>query len=630
MDRSVYAFAWWPWRTLALLLALVLGLSGCGLFGSPPAPTAVPPTTGAAARTITVTAPSPNATVGSPILISGLVPLTPTTGTLTVRLFGPDGLLLAQGSIPVQGVAGGPGTFSVTLVYSLSEPGLGFIEILDLNPTDGSVLAFTRLPVNLSVAGDQAPPTEGLTPVPSEPSPTPFAPPPPAAQQAIFIDSPPPGTTIGSPVTITGRTGRVPAGNSLTFAMRDGAGSILGTGVFPVATTAENTGSFNASLTFNLPQGGGPILLEVFEPGAGGGPPVASAQLPMVIAPPQAIFIDSPPPGTIVGSPVTLTGRTARAPFQNNLGFRVLDANGRQLGIGVVPVNSSPNGPGSFNASINFSMPPAGGRITVELGDQNASNNQVVATGRIELNVAPQPQAIIIESPAANQQVGSPMTITGRTVRLPSGNQLSYRVRDRLGAQVGAGQFAVSGSSDGGSRFNAQIFFTPPVGGGPIAVEVIDIDLATNQVRGATVLNLTVAGPPPPPTATPAPVSQAITVDSPPSGTIVGSPVVVTGRAALSPQFRELYYVIRSLTRETLGQGSFPVAGQPGQRNVPFVASLTFAEPAQGGAIVVEIYDRDGAGQIIANTLVQLQINPRGGEAVPPLLVITPAPTVVP
>jgi len=93
---------------------------------------------------------------------------------------------------------------------------------------------------------------------------------------------------------------------------------------------------------------------------------------------------------------------------------------------------------------------------------------------------------------------------------------------------------------------------------------------------------------------------------------VVGSPVVITGRAALPPQFGELYYVIRTPARENLGQGSFPVRPAPGQTaNVPFVASLSFAEPPQGGAIIVEIYDRDGAGQIIASATVRLQVRPR-------------------
>jgi hypothetical protein len=129
-------------------------------------------------------------------------------------------------------------------------------------------------------------------------------------------------------------------------------------------------------------------------------------------------------------------------------------------------------------------------------------------------------------------------------------------------------------------------------------------------VRASTVLNLQVAGPPAPPTNTPLPSSQSVTIDTPPPGTTVGSPVVITGRTALPPRTGRLFYVVRSLTRETLGQGEFPVASSQAA-NVPFVASISFAEPAQGGPITVEIYDRDAVGNVVANAIVQLRVNPR-------------------
>lgn len=617
------------WRAV-LLLGLAMALSGCGLFGGGSSPaTPVAPTAALGSRMITIISPQAGATVASPILVNGAVSVMPAEGsTLNYRLFGPDSSLLAQGQLPAQGAPGGPGIFSGSIAYSLEQAGAGRIELLELRASDGAILAISSVAVRLSIAAPATPESPA-----GEPSPTALPPPPPTAQQQILIDSPPPRTIVGSPLTVAGRTVQAPAGNTLSYVMRDAIGAVLGQGSFPVPTTSTGTGVFNASLTFNLPPNGGNIALEIFEPGAGGAPLAASARLDLVVAPPQAILIDSPPPGTQVGSPMTITGRTARFPFQGNLGYRVLDASGRQLGLGTFAVTGAPGGPTSFSAALNFSLPPAGGRIVVELVDQNAENNQVAASARLELNIAPQQQAIIIESPTANQQVGSPMTVTGRTVRMPAASQMTYRVRDRAGQQIGTGMFGVSGSQDGGSRFNVQVFFSPPQGGGPIALELLELDPANGQVRASTVLNLSVAGPPAtatpvPPTVVPTtaptagPTRQAITIDSPRTGTLVGSPVVITGRAALYPQFRELYYVVRTPTRETLGQGSFPVAGQPGQTNVAYGASLTFAAPRQGGSIIVEIYDRDGVGQIIANAIVQLQVSPQGGAtAIPPVIV---------
>jgi hypothetical protein len=387
---------------------------------------------------------------------------------------------------------------------------------------------------------------------------------------------------------------------------------VLGSGAFPVTATADGGASFVASLTFNPPPNGGPVGLELFEPGPAGGPVAASATLQLQVAPPQAILIDTPPPGTVVGSPVVVTGRTARFPFQGSLAYRVLDAGNRQIGNGTFAVQGAQGGPSSFTASISFNLPPAGGRISVEIVDQNAADGQIVAAARIDLSVTAQAQAIIIESPPANTLVGSPMTVTGRTVRLPAGNALTYRVRSGAGQQIGQGQFGVTATQDGGARFNAQILFTPPQGGGPVGLELLDIDPANGQVRSSATLQLQIAGPPPAPTATALPTVQAITIETPPTGIVVGSPVVVTGRIALPPRTGSLSYVVRSLSRETLGQGSFPVAAPQGQpANIPFVASINFAEPAQGGGILVEIYDRDAVGNILASAIVQLQVNPR-------------------
>lgn len=581
---------------LAAVIILVLLLIGrCSLQLGPAAPTPTPgiATPAPGAQQIVITEPAMNATVTSPIQVSGTVSSPPAEGRLEFRLIGPDGGVLASGVFMVEG-EGGPIAFSGTILYTLAEQGSGRIEVLELNQADGSIRAIAAQPVTLGPS--QAEPV----------MPTP-------AGQQITIDTPPPDTLVGSPVVITGRTARRPAGDTLNYFLRDAGGAVLGSGTFPVSTAADGSGTFNASLTFNLPPNGGAISLEIFEPGAAGGPVAASATLQLQVAPPQTILIDTPPPGTVVGSPVVITGRTARFPFQGSLAYRVLDAGNRELGSGTFPVQGAQGAPSSFTASLTFNLPPGGGRITVEIVDQNAADGQIAAAARIDLSVAAQEQAIIIETPPANTLVGSPMTITGRTVRLPAGSALTYRVRNASGQQIGQGQFGVTGTQDGGASFNAQIFFSPPQAGGPISLELLEIDPANNQVRASATLQLQVAGPPPAPTATSLPTVQSITIETPPAGTVVGSPVVITGRAALPPRTGSLNYVVRSLNRETLGQGSFPVAAPPGQpANIPFVASINFAEPPQGGAITVEIYDRDAVGNILASAIVRLQVNPRG------------------
>ena len=73
--------------------------------------------------------------------------------------------------------------------------------------------------------------------------------------------------------------------NILNCFLRDGGGAVLGSGTFPVTAATDGSGSFNASLTFNLPPNGGAVGLEIFEPGQAGGPVAASATLQLQVAP---------------------------------------------------------------------------------------------------------------------------------------------------------------------------------------------------------------------------------------------------------------------------------------------------------------------------------------------------------
>jgi hypothetical protein len=136
---------------------------------------------------------------------------------------------------------------------------MGRLEVVEISAADGSIRAIASVMLRLSAAQAPTPGPETATPVAS---PTP--PPSPSAQQEIVIDTPPPRTVVGSPVVITGRTAKLPAGNTLSYAFRDAAGGLLGSGAFPVSATAEGRGIFNASLTFNLPPSAGDITLEVF------------------------------------------------------------------------------------------------------------------------------------------------------------------------------------------------------------------------------------------------------------------------------------------------------------------------------------------------------------------------------
>lgn len=608
---------------LAVIAVLVLAL--CGLLAlrfwpsgsatTPPQPTA---TTPPASATIQITAPTSGSTVTSPIALNGTISPASADTRLTYRLFDAGGALIATGELAVQGAAGASATFSGTAPYTLSAGGPGRIEVVALDSATGAVRAFADVPVTFTPAAPQ--PTSS-----------------PTAGRTITIETPPPGTEIGSPVVLTGRTSFAPTGNQLSYSIRDAAGAQIGGGSFAV-NPAEGGSTFIGSLVFTLPPNGGVVIAEIFEPGPAGAPPTASATINLSVAPPQAITLETPPAGTTVGSPVVITGRTARFPFQGNLAYRFFDANGRTIGGGIFPVNGQPGGPSTFIANLEFTAPPDGGTITAEIFDQNAATNEIVANALLSLNVAPPPQQIIIETPPPNTTVGSPVVLTGRTVRFPAGGQLNYRVRDGSGAQIGGGVFAVAGTADGRATFNASLTFNPPAQGGPIGFELFETDPATGQVLTSTILQLVVAGPPvtavppigilptpEPPTPTTPPAAQVITIETPPPGAVVGSPLVVTGRLTRFPVPGELNYRITSVDRGLpLGQGTFPVRRLGAAGTITFTGELEFLiRPGFSGDIDVTIFERSLNNQPpVATATIRLTVarpEPRtGGSALPP------------
>lgn len=272
--------------------------------------------------------------------------------------------------------------------------------------------------------------------------------------------------------------------------MDNEAGQQIGGGSF-----AASGSTFNASINFALPSQGGVVRATI------GDAAEASATLDLfVAAAQQTIMIDSPPPGTQVGSPVVITGRTVRYPYQGKLTYRVSDSGGNQLAFGAFDVAGTPGYGTTFSPSIVFNLPPQGGLVRFDFFDQNAQTGVVVASSTIDLRVsppAPVQQVITIDSPPPWTQVGSPVVITGRTTRFPGQGVLGYRVYDAGNGQIGAGTFAVNGSAGQPASFTASLSFTPP-NGGTIRVDVFDQDAASGAIVGGTSVNLQVASLPQP------------------------------------------------------------------------------------------------------------------------------------
>jgi immunoglobulin-like protein involved in spore germination len=492
---------------------------------------------------------------------------------------------------------------TAALVAAACSP-LGAPSEIDIQPT--SIVGQANAPGTASQPPSLAPTAIPRGPTAVPPSPTPAQP------MGIVIDTPAPGTLVGSPVVITGHTTRLPANGVLNYRFLDGAGQQLGTGTIPVSRGTNQPGVFNASLTFSLPHDGGPVSVELTEPGNPAGAPPASVSHDMLVdAQYQQIAIDTPPDGTAVGSPLTITGWAARAPNGGSLNYRVVNSAGQQIGADAFSVGDNPGSRRPFNAELFFDYPINGDTIRVDLYDWNPATGSTAAIESKSLVALPIPQQIILGTPSPMTLVGSPLVISGRTTRFPFNGDLSWRITAATGKELGSGSFKVAGAAGEPTTFNAAPTFQIPRDGGTIHLDVYDQTPADGAVVASSRLDLDVLA-----------QFQAIVIDTPPPGTQVGSPMVLTGRTNLYPSGGQLQYRVIDSAGQEIGAGAFDVDGAPGRRG-SFAASLTFKEPANGGNIRVEMSDRAGNDAASASAAIDLFV------AQPPpqqIFLDTPAP----
>jgi len=584
----------------ALALVAAITIAACNLLGAPspgPQPTLkvgnVPPGTGQPAYPgpatqtqptatvmppspvpapalgpidIFIDSPAPGTLVGSPAVIVGRTSRLPLNGILNYRVVDGAGQQLGANNFSVSGAPGQPGSFNAPITFTL--------------PRDGG-------PVRLELSergAAGAPTTVSTLDMVVD-----------AQYQGIVIDSPSDGTPVGSPMTFTGRTVRGPHGGGLGYSIYNSAGRQIGGDAFPVFDNPGGQRSFAAELRFDYPFDGDTLHVDIYDWNPTTGRPDAVASRSVVALPvPLQISLDTPPGGTLVGSPFTLTGQTNRYPINGDLGYRITNDAGQRLGDGTFRVNGAPGQGASFNVGLTFQILRDGGTIHLNVFDQDPSNGAEIANMQLDLDVLAQYQGIQIGTPAAGTQVGSPVVITGRINQYPPGGQMQYRVLSG-GQQIGSGTVAVDGAPGQRGSFTASLTFTEPPNGGNIRVEL--------SVPGAsTGIDLVVVPPPP----------QQIIIDTPPAGTQVGSPVVITGRTTRRPDGGRLNYIVRDAAGAVIGSGQFGVVpDSAGSPTTSFTAALTFAEPSGGGNISVEIYAPSPVSSGIARSSIGLYVAPR-------------------
>ena len=93
-----------------------------------------PPVTG-----ITISSPTPGATVRSPVLVSGIGAAS-FENNLAIRVLDAGGRIVGSGSATVQANLGQPGPYSASIPFNIPA-GVqnGLVQVLDLSAADGSV-----------------------------------------------------------------------------------------------------------------------------------------------------------------------------------------------------------------------------------------------------------------------------------------------------------------------------------------------------------------------------------------------------------------------------------------------------------------------------------------------------------
>jgi uncharacterized lipoprotein YbaY len=219
------------------------------------------------------------------------------------------------------------------------------------------------------------------------------------AARMIVVETPRAGARVSSPFDLRGHVSTSPFESTLVYRVYDGSGQVVGSGPITVQSEMGTPGPFAESGSFEAQQAG-PGRIEVFEPSAAGGAPLATASLEITLVSPGASTVQ---PDASVTGVVTYTRRIALPPNAVvsvalrdvsradapavTLGEQIVETEGRQVPIPF----EIPYDPSAIDPTHRYAV---SARITVdgELRYLNTSANLVLTYGypsRVEVVVDP-------------------------------------------------------------------------------------------------------------------------------------------------------------------------------------------------------------------------------------------------
>ena len=111
----------------------------------------------APSRQILIDAPLAGAALFSPVQVRGTVSVSPFEATLRGRVYDAAGQVVGEGPVMVDAEMGQPGSFAGQILFTVSAGGPGRVEIADISPKDGSVIASASVDVILVVSSGLSP-----------------------------------------------------------------------------------------------------------------------------------------------------------------------------------------------------------------------------------------------------------------------------------------------------------------------------------------------------------------------------------------------------------------------------------------------------------------------------------------
>jgi hypothetical protein len=333
----------------------------------------------------------------------------------------------------------------------------------------------------------------------------------------------------------------------------------------------------------------------------------ACADMPVPQAQPAGseIVIDAPASGELITGTFEVRGTVSRVPDEQQLAYRLYDADGNLVASGPISVEGSAGAPGAFRDAVAFDAGAAEGPgeiEIVELGREggairaSAVANVYFITGDgISAPAGPFARTVItLTSPLDGAAIGSPAQVAGSVSSTSIDNLLIGRVYDHEGYLVGIGPIDIMGEIRQAGVFGGLISYTldaANVG----RVVIVDQDPDNGIVYGRAAVNVSLSAA----AARPAdfPFANTIAIESPADRARVNGAFEVTGALSAVPFEPSLIYRVYDAGGRLIGAGSVAPQGEPGQPG-SFTATITYPAGTTGAGIL-EILDLDAVDGLV-------------------------------